>query len=187
MFLSLAVWASFMTITAAPTTTQRWLDPNMERSSRFMTLEGTWKFCFVKDHDKAPQGFQMPKFDDSKWVDFPVPGLFEINGYGEKVYKNVGYSWNNQFQSNPPYVEERNNYTGSYRREFLIPSEWKGERIFMHVGSATSNLTLWVCAGATAPTSRTRTSGALLALPARSISMPVLRPAWPTYSSFPTW
>ena len=135
MFLSLAVWASFMTITAAPTTTQRWLDPNItrvntlnprssffayenldkarsgqkERSSRFMTLEGTWKFCFVKDHDKAPQGFQMPKFDDSKWVDFPVPGLFEINGYGEKVYKNVGYSWNNQFQSNPPYVEERNN------------------------------------------------------------------------------
>ena len=170
MFLSLAVWASFMTITAAPTTTKRWLDPNItrvntlnprssffayenldkarsgqkERSSRFMTLEGTWKFCFVKDHDKAPQGFQMPKFDDSKWVDFPVPGLFEINGYGEKVYKNVGYSWNNQFQSNPPYVEERNNYTGSYRREFLIPSEWKGERIFMHVGSATSNLTLWV-------------------------------------------
>ncbi|MBQ7180676.1 MAG: hypothetical protein IJR87_05220, partial [Bacteroidaceae bacterium] len=84
-FLSLAAWASLLTITAAPTATPRWLDPNVTRvnteaprssffayesfekarngrkegSSRFMTLEGRWKFCFVKDHDKAPQGFQM--------------------------------------------------------------------------------------------------------------------------------
>ena len=115
-----------------------------ENSSRYMSMEGPWKFLFVKDHDKAPKGFQMPGYDDAAWATFPVPGLFEMNGYGDRIYKNVGYAWATQFSSNPPFVEEKNNYTGSYRREFEIPAEWKGMRIFMHVGSATSNLTLWV-------------------------------------------
>ncbi len=115
-----------------------------EESSRFMTLEGTWKFNWVKDHNDAPKDFFTPRFDDSKWVEFPVPGLFEINGYGDRIYKNVGYAWYTQFSPNPPYIEEKNNYTGSYRREFEIPANWKGENIIMHVGSATSNLTLWV-------------------------------------------
>lgn len=114
------------------------------KSSRFMSLEGKWKFNFVKDHNLAPESFYAVDFDDSKWRDFPVPGLFEINGYGDRIYKNIGYAWNTQFASNPPFVEEKNNYTGSYRRYFDIPAEWKGMRIFMHVGSATSNLTLWV-------------------------------------------
>ena len=115
-----------------------------ENSNRYMSMEGPWKFLFVKDHDKAPKGFQMPGYDDAAWTTFPVPGLFEMNGYGDRIYKNVGYAWATQFSSNPPFVEEKNNYTGSYRREFEIPAEWKGMRIFMHVGSATSNLTLWV-------------------------------------------
>ena len=115
-----------------------------ESSSRFMTLEGDWNFNWVKDHDKAPAGFYAVDYDDSKWVKFPVPGLFEIHGYGDRIYKNVGYAWATQFSSNPPYIEEKNNYTGSYRKEFEIPADWKGDNIYMHVGSATSNLMLWV-------------------------------------------
>lgn len=152
------------------TTTPRWLDPNVNRvnvltsratffayenadlaknmkkeaSKRFMSLEGSWKFNWVKDHNLAPADFFKIGYDDSKWVNFPVPGLFEINGYGDRIYKNVGYAWATQFKSNPPYVEEKNNYTGSYRKEFEIPADWKGRNIYLHVGSATSNLELWV-------------------------------------------
>ena len=115
-----------------------------EASKRFMTLEGMWKFLWVKDHFDAPKGFFQTNYDDSQWVDFPVPGLFEIKGYGDRIYKNVGYAWATQFESKPPYIEELNNYTGSYRREFLIPEDWKGMDVYMHVGSATSNLTVWV-------------------------------------------
>ena len=113
-------------------------------SKRFMSLEGDWRFNFVTNHNEAPKGFEATNFDDSKWVNFPVPGLFEINGYGDRIYKNVGYAWNTQFENNPPYVEEKNNYTGSYRKEILVPADWKGEDIFLHVGSATSNLKVWV-------------------------------------------
>lgn len=113
-------------------------------SRRYLSLEGMWNFHFVKDHDKAPRGFYAVGYDDSDWVQFPVPGLFEMNGYGDRIYKNVGYAWHTQFAPNPPYIEERNNYTGSYRKEVLIPADWKGENVIMHIGSATSNVTLWV-------------------------------------------
>ncbi|MDD6606215.1 MAG: glycoside hydrolase family 2 TIM barrel-domain containing protein, partial [Paraprevotella sp.] len=115
-----------------------------EESNRFLSMEGTWKFRFCKDHNLAPKNFFLPDYDDTLWDEFPVPGLFEMNGYGDKIYKNVGYAWATQFASNPPHVEEKNNYTGSYRRTFNIPAQWKGDRIYVHVGSATSNLTLWV-------------------------------------------
>ena len=114
------------------------------KSSRYLSMEGKWRFCFVKDHNQAPKDFFTLKFDDSKWVDFPVPGLFEIEGYGDKIYKNTSYSWATTFDSNPPYISEVNNYTGSYRRTFQLPQDWNGQEVFFHVGSATSNLTVWV-------------------------------------------
>ncbi len=114
------------------------------KSSRYVSLEGMWKFNFVKDYTDRPQDFFKPVFDDSKWVDFPVPGLFEIHGYGDRIYKNTSYSWNTTFQSNPPYIGETNNYTGSYRKTIDVPADWKGSEIFMHVGSATSNLKVWI-------------------------------------------
>ena len=114
------------------------------QSGRFMSIEGNWKFNFVKNAYDKPVGFEAIGFDDSKWVDFPVPGLFEMNGYGDKIYTNVTYPWNNEYPINPPVVGERDNYVGSYRQSFTIPAAWKGDRIYIHVGSATSNLWVWV-------------------------------------------
>lgn len=115
-----------------------------KNSANYLSMEGMWKFNFVKDHNKRPANFFAANFDDSQWKDFPVPGLFELNGYGDATYKNIGYAWATQFDPNPPYISELNNYTGSYRRTFDLPKDWKGKDVYFHVGSATSNLTLWV-------------------------------------------
>lgn len=115
-----------------------------KKSANYLSMEGMWKFNFVKDHNKRPANFFDVKYDDSQWKDFPVPGLFEFNGYGDRTYKNIGYAWATQFDPNPPYISELNNYTGSYRRTFELPADWKGKDVYFHVGSATSNLTLWV-------------------------------------------
>ena len=115
-----------------------------KKSANYLSMEGMWKFNFVKDHNKRPANFFTLKYDDSQWKDFPVPGLFELNGYGDATYKNIGYAWATQFDPNPPYISELNNYTGSYRRTFELPKDWKGKDVYFHVGSATSNLTLWV-------------------------------------------
>ena len=114
------------------------------KSARYLDLTGEWKFNFVKNHNEAPEGFFAVGYDDSKWDNFPVPGLFEILGYGDRIYRNAGYPWNLQFEPNPPYIEERNNYTGSYRKSFMIPADWKDQQVYLHVGSATSNLMVWV-------------------------------------------
>ena len=115
-----------------------------KQSGRYLSMEGKWKFNFVKNHQDAPQGFYALKYDDSKWTDFPVPGLFEMEGYGDKIYKNMGYAWCTTFKNDPPYIGETNNYTGSYRRTFDLPADWKGQEVFFYVGSATSNLSVWV-------------------------------------------
>lgn len=113
-------------------------------SSRYLSLEGNWKFNWVQNAEDRPVDFWQTSFEDKNWIDFPVPGIWELHGYGYPVYKNVGYAWANQFHSNPPFIETRNNHVGSYRRTITIPDDWNGKEIFMHIGSATSCLSLWV-------------------------------------------
>ena len=115
-----------------------------QASSRYLSMEGLWRFRFVKNHQDAPAGFWALNYDDSGWEDFPVPGLFELNGHGDRIYKNIGYAWATTFTTNPPYIGETENYTGSYRKEFTLPDAWKDQQVLFHVGSATSNLKVWV-------------------------------------------
>lgn len=115
-----------------------------EEASNFMSLNGKWKFNWVKDLTDRPVNFYKTDFEDKNWVDFPVPGIWELNGYGDPLYRNAGYAWSNQFRPNPPLVETKNNHVGSYRKTIVLPSGWKGQQVYLHVGSATSNLYVWV-------------------------------------------
>lgn len=115
-----------------------------EKSSNFMTLNGTWKFNWVKNADARPTDFYRLDYNDKGWDNMPVPGLWEFNGYGDPIYVNVGYPWRNQFKNNPPKFPIENNHVGSYRREITVPADWKGKEIFVHFGSVTSNIYLWV-------------------------------------------
>lgn len=115
-----------------------------EKASNFMSLNGMWKFNWVQNETDKPVNFYQVGFEDQCWADFPVPGIWEVNGYGDPLYKNVGYAWSNQFRSNPPLVESANNHVGSYRKTIDLPADWKGRQVYLHVGSATSNLYVWV-------------------------------------------
>ncbi|KAA6332445.1 Beta-galactosidase [termite gut metagenome] len=83
-------------------------------------------------------------YQDKTWDKMPVPGIWEVNGYGDPVYSNIRYVWENQFNTDPPHVPLENNHVGSYRKEIDIPVEWKGKEIFAHFGSVTSNMYLWI-------------------------------------------
>ena len=115
-----------------------------ENSANFMTLNGTWKFNWVKDADSRPTDFWKTGFNDKGWNNIPVPGVWELHGYGDPIYVNIGYAWRNQFENNPPYVPNEENHVGSYRREITVPASWKGKDIIAHFGSVTSNMYLWV-------------------------------------------
>jgi len=115
-----------------------------EYSSNFLSLNGLWKFNWVKDADTRPLDFFRVHFNDRAWSLLPVPGIWELHGYGHPVYVNTGWAWRNQFKSNPPLIPIENNHVGSYRREIEIPASWKGKDIIAHFGSVTSNMYLWV-------------------------------------------
>lgn len=113
-------------------------------SRNFMTLNGSWKFNWVRNADQRPTDFFHVGFNDKGWDNITVPGVWELNGYGDPLYVNAGYPWRNQFKNDPPYVPVESNHVGSYRREITIPADWNGKEIFAHFGSVTSNMYLWV-------------------------------------------
>lgn len=112
--------------------------------ANFLSLHGDWKFNWVENADQRPADFYSPKYDDSAWGTMPVPGLWELNGYGDPVYVNVGYPWSGHFKNNPPQVPTEQNHVGSYRKEIVIPADWKGKEVIAHFGSVTSNIYLYV-------------------------------------------
>lgn len=120
------------------------LDGKYTTSSNFLSIEGKWKFNWVKDADMRPKDFFKESFNDSDWGKMPVPGVWELNGYGDPVYLNVGFPWRGHFENNAPMVPTKENHVGSYRRVISIPDNWDGKQIIAHFGSVTSSMYLWV-------------------------------------------
>lgn len=115
-----------------------------EASANFMTLNGTWKFNWVANADQRPTDFYTLNYNDRGWGEMPVPGVWELNGYGDPIYVNVGYAWRSQYKNNPPFVPVENNHVGTYRKEIVVPASWSGKDVIAHFGSVTSNIYLYV-------------------------------------------
>ncbi len=109
-----------------------------------MSLNGTWRFHWVESADARPTDFFDTDFDDASWDTMEVPGMWELNGYGDPIYVNIGYAWRGNFRNNPPEVPVEQNHVGSYRRSFTVPANWRGRDLFLNIGAASSNLYVWV-------------------------------------------
>ncbi len=132
---------------------------NMEKSANYLSLEGTWKFKWVADADQRPTDFYKADYDDSAWKTMQVPGIWELNGYGDPEYVNVGFGWRYMFNSEDYFkgfkkeykvtndslpVPITDNHVGSYRRVIELPANWDGKQVVAHFGSVTSNIYLFV-------------------------------------------
>lgn len=120
------------------------LDGDMRMSDNYLSLDGQWKFNYVANADERPTGCFGEGFDDSAWATMPVPGMWEMNGYGQPVYVNIGFAWRGHFNGQPPQVPLKDNHVGTYRRTINIPSTWKGRQVVAHFGAVTSNIYLYV-------------------------------------------
>ena len=125
-----------------PGTGAEYLDK--KQSMNYMSLDGTWKFNWVANADQRPTDFYKTDLDDSKWKNIQMPGNWEMLGYGQPEYVNVGFAWRGHFNQQPPAVPTKDNHVGSYRREINIPANWDGKRVIAHFGSVTSNIYLYV-------------------------------------------
>ena len=112
--------------------------------SQLIPLSGEWSFRWVRSADQRPVEFWSLKYQETGWTKMSIPGVWEMNGYGDPVYVNMGYAWNGRYKSAPPVPPTENNHVGSYRKYIQIPAEWKGEQVIIHFGSVTSNIYLWI-------------------------------------------
>ena len=142
---------------AAKVAVEPWKDPSVNAINRLpmrasfetaqqatLSLDGIWKFRFSEDAENRVKDFEKVNYDDSSWGTIPVPGLWELEGYVDPLYLNIGYPWRGHYGNNPPVPASEHNYAGAYRRVFEIPANWKGMETFLVVGAASSNVKVWI-------------------------------------------
>lgn len=105
----------------------------------FKLLNGEWKFNYAEAPALAPRDFFEESYDVSAWDDIPVPSCWQMHGYGHPHYTNVIYP----IPVDPPHVPTENP-TGSYRRNFYIPEDWNGKRIYLRFEGVDSAFYVWV-------------------------------------------
>lgn len=130
---------------ADPAYTRPW---ERTRSSRYLLLNGNWKFNWVKQPSERPVDFYKTSYDVSGWKEIPVPSNWEMHGYGTPIYTNITYP----IRNNPPFIQGQRGYTvekepnavGSYRREFTLPADWKEKEVFLHFDGIYSAAYVWI-------------------------------------------
>ena len=118
------------------------------KSSDYMSLNGTWKFRWVKQPSERPVDFYKNSYDVSGWDDIDVPSCWEMKGYGTPIYTNSQYPFNPQPSRIVPVdgytIESEPNPVGSYKREFVLPESWPGKSVFLHFDGVYSAFNVWV-------------------------------------------
>ncbi len=106
----------------------------------FQSLNGEWKFNWVKSPADRPVEFYKPSFDVSGWGTIPVPSNWQMEGHGLRIYANIKYP----FKKDPPNAPTEWNPVGSYRRTFEVPKDWDGRETYIVFDGVDAAFYLWV-------------------------------------------
>lgn len=107
---------------------------------RYVSLNGNWKFYFSNTPEETPCDFFKEKFNDKRWSTIQVPGNWEMQGFGDKLFRNVS----SPFIPNPPFTPREYNPSGAYRRTFSLPANWKGSQVFLRFEKVASASFVWI-------------------------------------------
>ncbi len=128
------------TITLPFNTVEEALVRDARASSWHLSLDGTWKFFYADTPEETPSEFYKEDFNDRKWSDIIVPGNWEMQGFGDPLFRNV----TTPFKPRPPAVPREYNPTGTYRRTFQVPESWKDREIFLRFEKVASASFVWI-------------------------------------------
>jgi len=106
----------------------------------FQSLNGEWKFNWVRSPKDRPTDFHKPEYDVNGWGTIPVPANWEMEGHGVRIYNNVKYP----FKKDPPNAPTDWNPVGSYRREFEVSNDWNGRETYIVFDGVQSAFYLWI-------------------------------------------
>ncbi len=110
------------------------------KAASFISLNGTWRFHYSGTPEGTPLQFFEKNYNDKNWDTIHVPSNWEMQGYGDPLFRNVS----TPFKPNPPFYPKEYNPTGSYRKNFNIPASWKGKEVFLRMEKTASASFVWV-------------------------------------------
>lgn len=116
------------------------IEDKYENSPWYFSLDGKWKFAWSPTPDQRPKDFYKNDFSTSHWKELQVPSNWELNGYGVPIYTNITYP----FEKNPPFINHSDNPVGSYKRDFVVPENWKKRHVYLHFEAGTAAMYIWV-------------------------------------------
>ncbi|MFX0022404.1 MAG: glycoside hydrolase family 2 TIM barrel-domain containing protein [Candidatus Hermodarchaeota archaeon] len=119
------------------------LTGNSESSIYYKSVNGSWKFNWVKKPSERPIDFYKKNYDDSQWDEIPVPSNWQLYGYGIPIYTDSKYPYSIK-RKKIPSIDHDYNPVGSYRTEFTIPRDWENREIFIHFEGVKSAFYIWV-------------------------------------------
>ncbi|APD06357.1 beta-galactosidase [Flavobacteriaceae bacterium UJ101] len=111
-----------------------------KNSPFYKSLNGNWKFKWVKTPEERIKNFQSLNYNNHDWARIPVPSNWELEGHGIPIYTNIVYP----FPKNPPFIDHKHNPVGHYIKEFTVSDQWKKDKIFLHFGAVSGALYVWV-------------------------------------------
>ncbi|MEP0266558.1 glycoside hydrolase family 2 TIM barrel-domain containing protein [Dokdonia sp.] len=124
----------------------------------YQSLDGIWKFNWVRNPKDRPTRFMDPKTDITQWDDIKVPSNWEVEGYGVPIYVNHQYEFadykamiaddmelvDTYYPKDPGNVPDTYNPVGSYRKEFTIDKSWDKKELFLHIGAMKAGGFVWL-------------------------------------------
>ena len=113
---------------------------DFKRSPWYKSLNGTWRFHYTDQPGNRPLDFYKADLNDAAWKTIPVPGNWELNGFGIPIYTNIVYP----FPKNPPFIDHKFAPVGTYRMNFSVPEDWNGKDVIVHFGSVTGAMYLYI-------------------------------------------
>lgn len=122
-------------------------------SANYKTLDGLWKFSWVRTPEERPYWFFKDDYDTRDWKEIQVPSNWQLKGYDVPVYVNIVYPFwayedifnpKGSYKKIPPAIPHDWNPVGSYKRSFTVPSGWKGKEVFLHFGAVSSAFYVYV-------------------------------------------
>ncbi|MBR2154258.1 MAG: discoidin domain-containing protein [Bacteroidaceae bacterium] len=132
---------------------------DMSASPYYQSLDGTWKFFWVKNPSLARETLCKKDYNDSSWSDIDVPASWQVYGLHHKkswdkpLYCNVAYPFsfnesNYSVMADRPswfmYNSNMPNPVGTYRRKFTIPASWTGRDVYVRFNSVGHGYYLWI-------------------------------------------
>ena len=114
------------------------------KSSRYLSINGMWKFLWVKSPSLLPKDFYSLQYNATGWGEFPVPANWEFKGFGVPIYTNIPYEFSPKHPNPPDIPDSIDQPTAGYRKSFVLPVQWQGMKVYLHLGAVKSAFRLYV-------------------------------------------